>query len=99
VYHNKSIICLYSFADRKQTTIGGQQYMKFKIFTRGRANGFTICDMMGGAPTGFPEHELASVSAFKESMGGNKTEYFGNFDLLLNPRLYKIFKGYYSRKK
>ena len=55
--------------------------------------------MMGGAPTGFPEHELASVSAFKESMGGIKTEYMGNFDIVLNPLLYKLFKREFALRK
>ncbi len=77
----------------------GQQYLKFKIFGRGRDHGFTICDMMWWAPTGFPEHELASVSAFKESMGWIKTEYMWNYDIILNKTLYKIFKYYYQQKQ
>jgi lipid II:glycine glycyltransferase (peptidoglycan interpeptide bridge formation enzyme) len=40
--------------------------------------------MMGGAPTGFDEHPLTGVSAFKESLGGSKIELYGNFDLVLN---------------
>ncbi len=99
IYYKKSIVCLYSFADRQKNNVGGQQYMKFKIFTRGREHGFTTCDMMWWAPTGFPEHELASVSAFKESMGGIKTEYYGNYDIVLQSWIYKFFKRYYSRKK
>lgn len=99
IYHQKSIICLYSFADRNHTNMGGQQYLKFKIFWRGRDNGFTVCDMMWGAPTGFPEHELASLSAFKESMGGTKIEYYGNYDIILNKRRYKVFKRRYKIKK
>ncbi|MDD3262904.1 MAG: peptidoglycan bridge formation glycyltransferase FemA/FemB family protein [Candidatus Absconditabacteria bacterium] len=99
IFDQKNLVCLYSFADRNHNNIGGQQYLKFKIFTWGRAEGFATCDMMGGAPTGFPEHELASVSAFKESMGGIKTEYTGNFDIVLNPRLYKIFKRMFTLRK
>ncbi|HCY21696.1 TPA: hypothetical protein DIC40_07825 [Patescibacteria group bacterium] len=79
--------------------MGGQQYLKFKTFERAREQGFTTFDLMGGAPTGFPEHELTSVSAFKESIGGKKIEYTGNFDIILNPRLYKIFKRLFTLKK
>lgn len=99
IFYHKSIVCLYSFADRKHNNIWGQQYMKFKIFGWGRDHGFTTCDMMGGAPTGFPEHELASVSAFKESMWGIKTEYQGNADIILNPFLYKLFKREFKLRK
>jgi lipid II:glycine glycyltransferase (peptidoglycan interpeptide bridge formation enzyme) len=34
------------------------------------------------------------VSAFKESLGGMKIEWYGNYDLVLNPILYKLFKIY-----
>lgn len=92
IFDKKNLVCLYSFADRNYNNIGWQQYLKFKIFARGREEWFATCDMMWGAPTGFPEHELASVSAFKESMWGIKTEYTGNFDIIFNPLLYKTFK-------
>jgi len=99
IFDKKNLVCLYSFADRNHNNIWWQQYLKFKIFTWGRAHWFATCDMMWGAPTGFPEHELASVSAFKESMWWIKTEYTGNFDIVLNPRLYKIFKRMFNLKK
>lgn len=98
IYNEKSIVCLYSFADRSQSNMWGQQYLKFKIFERGRTHEFVSCDMMGWAPTGFPEHELASVSAFKESMWWRKTEYVGNYDIVLNKRIYKMRKRYYNKK-
>lgn len=99
IFDQKNLVCLYSFADRNHNNIWGQQYLKFKIFTWGRAQWFATCDMMWGAPTGFPDHELASVSAFKESMWWIKTEFTGNFDIVLNPRLYKIFKRIFTLKK
>ncbi len=99
IFDQKNLVCLYSFADRNYNNIGGQQYLKFKIFTWGRTEWFATCDMMWGAPTGFPDHELASVSAFKESMWWIKTEYTGNFDIILNPWLYKIFKRIFWIKK
>lgn len=99
IYDDKNMVWLYGFADRTHNTIGGQQYLKFKTFERAREQGFTTFDLMGGAPTGFPEHELTSVSAFKESIGGKKIEYTGNFDIILNPRLYKIFKRLFTLKK
>jgi hypothetical protein len=54
--------------------------------------------MMGGAPTGFPEHPLTGVSAFKESLWGSKIELYGNFDLVLNRGWYQIFKRYTQRR-
>ena len=69
------------------------------MFSRARDNGFLYCDLMGGAPTGFPEHPLSSVSEFKESLGGIKIEQYGSYDLVLNPVLYNFFKLYYKLRK
>jgi len=99
IFDQKNLVCLYSFADRNFNNIWWQQYLKYKIFLWWKANWFATCDMMWGAPTGFPEHELASVSAFKESMWWIKTEYTGNFDIILNPILYRIFKLMFNLKK
>jgi len=99
LYDKEKIICLYGFADRKHPHSGGQQYLKYRLFERAKEKGYRICDMFWGAPTGYPEHELAGVSAFKESTGGIKIEYYGNFDIILDPFLYKTFKRYYRRKK
>lgn len=98
LYNDKTIVGLYSFMDRNHTNTGGQQYAKFKIYNWWREHGFTHYDTMWWAPTGFPEHELAGVSAFKESMGWIKTEYMWNYDIILNKTLYKIFKYYYQQK-
>ena len=56
-------------------------------------------DLFGGAPTGFDEHPLSSVSKFKESLWGIKLEWYGNYDIVLNPILYKIFKAYHHIRK
>ncbi len=98
LYHDKTIVGLYSFTDRNHTNSWGQQYAKFKIYNWARERGFTHYDTMWWAPTWFPEHELASVSAFKESMGGSKIEYMGNYDIVLNKPIYKLLKWYYQQK-
>ena len=88
------LVYLYGFAERGKNSYGGQQYLKFRAFQRSREHGYDYCDMMGGAPTGFDEHPLAGVSAFKESLGGSKIELYGNFDLVLNKGLYQLFRKY-----
>lgn len=55
--------------------------------------------MLGGAPTGFPEHSLTGVSAFKESLGGTKIEIYGNYDLVISPILYTLSRRVYTLKK
>ncbi len=97
-YDGKYIIYMYGFTNRKFGNVWSHHYLKYKMFSRARENGFVYCDLMGGAPTGFAKHPLASVSAFKESLGGIKVEQYGSFDIVLNKFLYRIFKLYYRFK-
>ncbi|HKL44273.1 MAG TPA: peptidoglycan bridge formation glycyltransferase FemA/FemB family protein, partial [Candidatus Absconditabacterales bacterium] len=92
------LIYLYGFSNRKYSNIGGHHYLKFKIFGQARKDGMSYVDMLGGAPTGFPEHPLTGVSRFKESLGGTKIEQYGSYDLVIRPFLYKIFKFYFKLK-
>lgn len=96
LFADKLIYCPYGFFDRTFSNIGVQHFLKFKLFSRARDNGFTSVDTGGGAPTGFPKHELASVSAFKESLGGTKTELFGGYDIVMNRFLYWVVKLRYK---
>ena len=93
------VIYLYGFSNREYRNIGGHHFLKFEIFGRAREQGFELCDMLGGAPTWFPDHPLAGVSKFKESLGGTKIELYGNYDLVCNPILYRLMRWMYLRKK
>lgn len=98
IYDQHRIIYLYWFSNRKFWNIWWHHYLKYKIFWRARDNGFSYCDMMWWAPTGFDNHPLSSVSAFKESLWWMKIEQYWSYDIVLNPFLYKIFKKYYEFK-
>lgn len=101
VYYKDTITYLYWFSNRNPLyrNIGVHQFIKFQMFQRAREHNYQYMDLFGWAPTGFPEHALTSVSQFKESLGWTKIERYGNFDIILNPRLYTLFKHYYQRKK
>ena len=101
IYDEHRIIYLYGFASREKKfrNVGAHHFLKFKIFGWARDNGLTYCDMLGGAPTGFDDHSLAWVSKFKESLGWIKIEYYGNYDIILNPLLYRVFAWQANRRK
>lgn len=101
VYDENTITYLYGFSNRdpKYRNIGVHQFIKFQMFQRARENNLQYMDLFGWAPTGFPEHPLTSVSQFKESLGGTKVERYWNFDIVLNPTLYEIFKRQHKFKK
>ena len=101
VYDDTSITYLYGFSNRnpQYRNIGVHHFLKFKMFTRGRERWLHYCDLFGWAPTGYDNHPLMSVSKFKESLGGTKIERYGNYDIILNPRLYGAFKTYHNIRK
>ena len=70
VYQGDTLTYLYGFSNRNEQfrNVGVHQFIKYKMFARARENGYQYLDLFGGAPTGFPEHPLTSVSAFKESL-------------------------------
>lgn len=92
LFNQKLIFCPYGFFDRKYSNIGVQHFLKFRLFSRARDNGFRSVDTWGGSPTGFPKHPLAGVIAFKESLGGEKIELYGSYDIVMNKILYWVFK-------
>ena len=94
----KTMIYLYGFSERWKNAYGWQQFLKYNAFCRARDNGYARCDMMWWAPTWFPDHPLAWVSAFKESLWWEKIEQWGSYDLVLNKWLYKCFDLYTSAR-
>ena len=96
LFDGTHVYCPYWFFYRKFSNIGVQHFLKFAFFSRARENGFKSVDTGGWSPTGFPEHPLAGVSAFKESLGGTKSELYGSYDIVLNKFLYWVFKLRYS---
>jgi len=99
LFDGEFIICPYGFYDRNFNNIGVQHFLKFALFQWARDNGYVYVDTGGGAPTGFPDHELTGVTEFKESLGGEKIEYYGNYDVIINKFLYRVFKLWYKFKK
>jgi len=100
IYPSKEyMVCLYGFADRNFWKLGLNHFLKFKTFWWARENWFSCVDTMWGSPTGFPEHDLTAVTEFKESLGGQKIELFGSFDIVFNKILYKVFKLWYKFRK
>lgn len=95
----KALVYLYGATDRKAGNIGANNFLKWEVIKRSKAQGYEIFDLLGGAPTGYPKHELVSVSHFKESMGGVKYELTGSYDIVGNPFMYKLYKRKEDKKQ
>jgi hypothetical protein len=92
LFDHSHIIYLYGWSDRHAGNIGSHQFLMFEIMKRARDQWYEQFDLMGWAPTGYSQHPLASVSKFKEALGGTKLEYLWSFDLVRNKWLYRLFQ-------
>lgn len=101
IFHDDTITYLYWFSNRDPRfhNIGVHHFIKYKMFSRSREHNYQYLDLFGGAPSWYPDHPLRWVSSFKESLWGDKLEYYGNFDIVLNPLLYKAMKRIYKKRK
>ncbi len=93
VFFNDKIIYLYWFDDRKFWNIWWHEFLFRNIMLFAKKNKIWCLDMFWGSPTGF-SHHLSWVSRFKESFWWKKIEFVWNFDIILNPILYILFKIY-----
>lgn len=53
IYQEDTITYLYGFSNRDERfrNVGVHQFIKYKMFSRARANGYQYMDLFGGAPT------------------------------------------------
>ncbi len=86
------ITYLYGFIRRTEKNIGGQHYLTYAMLQRAKRNGYHAVNAMGVAPTGIKNHPLASVGRVKELLWWYKIEHYGNFDLIFNRPLYKLYQ-------
>ena len=58
-----------------------------------KEKGLSTFDFWGIAPDGAPKsHPWYGFTKFKQSFGGYEKKYCGTFDLILNPRRYRLYK-------
>lgn len=91
--HASEMIYLYGFSSRDPDVrnIGAHHGLMRHMLQTARKKWLMTLDLRGWSPTWEPNHHLAPVSTFKESLGWSKIEYYGSFDIILRPRLYKLF--------
>ncbi len=89
-------VYLYGATDRSFGNIWASYMLQHKTYLDLKDKGYKKCDLFGASPTWYKNHSLRWVTKFKRSFGGQKSEYFWNFDLIFKPKLYKTYR---TRKK
>jgi len=89
---NDWIIYMYWATNRDFGNVWWHQFLKYEMFNWWHQNWYNYADLLWVSPTWYVWHHLDWVTAFKQSLWWTKIEYYGNFDIILNPWLYKLFK-------
>lgn len=91
ILDGEHIIYLYGATNKRYGNIGGHHFLTYSIAIWWKQHRYRFFDLFGGAPTGYPDHSLSMVSTFKESFGGIKIDYYGNFDIVFSWFWYSLF--------
>lgn len=94
LYMWETVVYLYGFLnrDKEVSRLWWHPFLKYRIFEFVRDNKWLKhCDSMGWAATWDKKSALASVARYKQSLWWKTVDYYGSYDIVLNPLLYKLF--------
>ena len=81
---------LYGAWNREFWNRGAHHFLMDQIIKWGRENKIDHLDFFWTSPS-WRAHHLDGVSRFKLGFGGEKIDYYWNYDIVFNPIFYKIF--------
>ncbi len=87
-----TIIYLYGATNRSMWNIWWHQFLKLEMFLRWKDNWFSQVDLLGSCRGYDTDCSLYWVSKFKWSLWWDQIEYLGSWDLILDDKLYNLFK-------
>lgn len=90
--YNKTITYLFSGSYEEFMPFNGQYLIQWYMIKYGVNNGFTKHDFYGITGDLNKSNPKYGVYEFKKGFNGQVEEYIGDFTLVLNPLLYKIYK-------
>lgn len=92
LFEKDSIFYLYWATNRKFWNVWWHHFLKYEILKRWISNMYRYVDLLWVSPTWQLDHHLIWVTRFKESLWWYKIDYYWNYDIVLNPYLYKLFR-------
>ena len=105
-----SSIITVKFKDKVWTVHGGNHSklmnlnanyaIYYEIIKDANKEGYRIVDLFGtcGIPDPDPSNPIFGIHSFKKRLGGEYVEFIGEYDLIINKLIYKLYKTYKNIK-
>lgn len=85
---------VHGASSSKQREVMAPHLLQWETIKRAKERGYKKYDFFGVAPEGADEnHPWAGVTRFKLGFGGQRVDYIGAYDLVLNEGLYHVFNA------
>jgi lipid II:glycine glycyltransferase (peptidoglycan interpeptide bridge formation enzyme) len=88
----------YGASSTEKRDVRGSNALQWAMIRAAREQGATVYDLRGITPTLSADDSHVGLIQFKVGTGGRAVEYAGEWDLPLNPLLYKAFSLYMARR-
>lgn len=90
---NKWLYYPYGASSNEKRELMASNLMMWEVMRYGKAQGCTMLDMWGAlGPQPDPRDPWYGFHRFKEGYGGRLVEFVGSYDLVLEPRLYPLYR-------
>ncbi len=90
---NKTIYYPYGASTRERRELMAPNLLMWELIRYGKKLGCTNLDMWGSlGPRPNKKDDWYGFHRFKQGYGGDLVEFLGSYDLVLNPRIYAIYK-------
>lgn len=90
---NKTIYYPYGASTRNHKELMAPNLLMWEVIKLGKKLGCTSLDMWGSlGPSPNKKDDWYGFHRFKQGYGGDLVEFIGSYDLVINPKLYPIYK-------
>ncbi len=84
----------------KLMSLNANYLIYYEIIKDANAEGYKTVDLFGtcGIPNPDPSNPIYGIHNFKKRLGGEYTEFIGEYDLVANKTMYKLYKMYKNHR-
>jgi lipid II:glycine glycyltransferase (peptidoglycan interpeptide bridge formation enzyme) len=84
----------YGASTRDDKNVFASNLLMWEMIKYGKKNGSKLFDMWGSLPPKYdPKDPWAGFHRFKEGYGGDLVEFLGTYDLMVDPKLYWLYRA------
>ena len=90
--YNNKVWTLHGGNNTLLRELNANYFIYYEIIKDAKNEGFEVIDFFGTTGDPKPENPVYGIHLFKKRLGGEYTEFIGEFDLIINKPMYYIYK-------